>query len=438
MPISSFFGLNTTLRGLIAHQQALDVTAHNIGNASTEGYSRQQAQLSAATPLSLPGVTRNGGMAMIAAGVDVEQFVRVRDAFSDLQFRAQNQALGQHQTTAQMLGQAELSLSEPSDNGIGQTLAKFWSAWDDLANHPESPATRQALVNQASLLTDRLQTLRGDLVQVRTEAGTQYGLLTGPTGDISSLASEIASLNNSIRSAKMQGGEPNDLYDRRDVALDKLSALAQVSTTDLGDGVIRVNFGDAAAPLVDGTTVTWPQTLTSPGGKLGALLKIADTTAAGTVTGYINALDTVARQLVNQVNAIHGAPPFFSGASAANIAVNVTATTVRAAPAGAAAGANTIALAVSALRGGAADDGYANLVARIGGDVRAASQQQKSAEALVGAADDKRQSTSGVSMDEEMTNMVRFQRGYQASARAMSTIDEMLDTLINRAGRVGL
>ena len=101
-------------------------------------------------------------------------------------------------------------------------------------------------------------------------------------------------------------------------------------------------------------------------------------------------------------------------------------------------GDNTIALQVSKLRGGAADNAYANLVARIGGDVRTANQQQATTQALVDSANDRRQSASGVSMDEEMTNMVRFQRGYQASARAMSTMDEMLDTLINRTGRVGL
>src|SRR3954453_5597979 len=166
MSVSSFFGLNTSLRGLLAHQRALDVTAHNISNASTEGYSRQQAVLSAAQPLELPGVTRTGQMSMIGAGVDIENFSRVRDAFADLQYRAQNQALGQHQTTAEMLGTAELSLSEPSDQGIGQVLAKFWSSWDALPNPPDAPATRQALVNQATLLTDRIKSLRGDLTAV--------------------------------------------------------------------------------------------------------------------------------------------------------------------------------------------------------------------------------------------------------------------------------
>jgi flagellar hook-associated protein 1 FlgK len=437
MAVSSFFGLNTTLRGLLAHQRALDVTAHNISNASTEGYSRQQAVMAAADPLAIDGVTRTGMMSLVGAGVDVESFSRVRDAFADLQYRAQNQALGQHQTTAEMLGTAELSLSEPSDQGINQVLAKFWSAWDDLSNHPESPATRQALVNQATLLTDRIKSLRGDLTAVRTEAASQYSLLTGASGDVQSLATDIASLNDAIGKAINQGAEPNDLMDRRDLALDKLSKLAQISVTDLGGGSIQVNFGDAAAPLVNGTTVTWPQTLTAPGGQLGALLKLADTSPAGTITGYLADLDAMAGQLISTVNTAHTAT-FFSGTDASNIGVAVTASTILAGPPASAAGDNTIALQVSKLRGGIADNSYANLVARIGGDVRTANQQQATTQALVTAASDRRQSASGVSMDEEMANMVRFQRGYQASARAMSTMDEMLDTLINRTGKVGL
>jgi flagellar hook-associated protein 1 len=437
MPVSAFFGLNTALRGLLAHQRALDVTGHNIANASTDGYSRQQAELAASAPMELAGITRAGGNAMLGTGVDVEQFVRVRNDFTDLQYRAQNQALGQYQTTAEMLNSAELSLSEPTDNGIGQVLAKFWSSWDDLANHPESPATRQSLVNQAQLLTDRINSLAGDLTQVRTEAQTEYGMLTGPTGDVLSAAQDVAQLNAAIKNAKQQGAEPNDLLDRRDIALDKLSSLAQVSVTDLGNGSIRVNFGDAAQPLVDDTTVTWPQALTAPGGKLGALLKIGDPSAAGTITSYLADLDAVAGQLISTVNAAHGTA-FFSGTNATNIGVAVNASTVQAAPPASPAGANGIALAIAALRGGAADNSYANLVARIGGESRAAQQQQATTQALVDTAQDKRQSTSGVSMDEEMSNMVRFQRGYQASARVMSTMDEMLDTLINRTGRVGL
>jgi len=223
-----------------------------------------------------------------------------------------------------------------------------------------------------------------------------------------------------------------------DLAIDQLSKMAQVSVTDLGNGTISFNFGDAAQPLVNDTTVTWPQTLTAPGGQLGALLKVGDPTAAGTITGYMSDLDGFASQLASTVNAIH--PNFFSGSTASTITVGVTAATVLASAQGppAPAGANDIAIAVSKLRGGTAEQAYNDLVAKIGGDSRTATQQQATANALVSQASDRRQSVSGVSMDEEMTNMLKFQRGYQASARMMSTMDQLLDTLINRTGTVGL
>src|SRR4051795_10801035 len=301
--ISSFFGLNTALRGLLAQQQALDVTAHNIANGATEGYSRQNAVLSASTALRVISTGPNTSAGYIGSGVEVEQFTRIRDQFADLQYRAQSMGLGQYETESTMVGEAELNLSEPSDTGLNQLLGKFWSAWDDLSNNPESPATRQALVNQALLVTDRINNLSTQLTSVRAQAQSQYAQLTAPNGDVSALANEIAQLNVSIKTAVSSGGQPNDMLDRRDNALDKLSKLGQVSVTDLGQGAIRVNFGDAAQPLVNDATVTWPQALTSPGGQLGALLKLGDPTAAGTISTYMNDLDGVASQLITAVNA---------------------------------------------------------------------------------------------------------------------------------------
>jgi len=232
------------------------------------------------------------------------------------------------------------------------------------------------------------------------------------------------------------------------VLLDKLSSLAQVSVTDLGNGAISVNFGDAATPLVNDGTVTWPQALTAPGGRLGALLQLTapiTATPPGTLESYRADLNAFAKKLADDVNALHNpggtGTNFFTygaaGTEAASLAVNVTATGVRYAT-GTATGSNDIAIALAKLRGAGADQQYQSLVARIGSDVKNSERLQSNAEVLTGAIDDRRSSTSGVSMDEEMTNLIRFQRGYQASARAMSTIDEMLDVLINRAGRVGL
>jgi flagellar hook-associated protein 1 len=439
MPISSFFGLQTTLRGLLAQQRALDTTGHNIANANTPGYSRQSAVLAAAPALRVPaGALQTGGGADLGAGVDVQAYQRVRDLFLDAQYRSQSTVLGDNSATAGALDRAELALAEPSDNGLSALLGKFFSAWSDLANSPESPAARQALVDQATTLAGAFASLDTQLDTVKSDAQSQYAAITGPSGDVASMASEVASLNGAIAAAQQGGTTPNDLLDRRDALLDKLSSLARVNVVDLGGGSVEVDFGDAAQPLVSGTTVTWPQSLATPGGQLGALLRVSQ--PGGTIDSYKSDLDGVVTQLANAVNAAHSSPPFFtySAASpASTLTVNVTASTV-VAGSGGAPGANDVALAVAGLRGGTAEQSYSALVTRIGSDLRNAQRTQANAQVLVDSVDDRRQSVAGVSMDEEMTNLVRFQRGYQASARAMTTMDDLLDTLINRTGKVGL
>src|SRR6195952_5990560 len=130
MPISTFMGLQTSLRGLLAHQEAIDTTSHNIANANTQGYSRQEAVLGAAGALEIAaGEFSIGGTGHLGTGVSVQSFTRMRDAFLDLQYRAQNMQVGDQQTRSSQLDQVELSLSEPSDNGIAPQLAKFWNGW---------------------------------------------------------------------------------------------------------------------------------------------------------------------------------------------------------------------------------------------------------------------------------------------------------------------
>ena len=447
--ISTFFGLQQSLRGLLAHQRAMDVTGHNITNANTQGYSRQEAVMAAATPYEIEaGLLVDGGGAMLGGGVDIQAFRRIRDGFLDLQFRAQSMSLGGYDATTSALQQVEEGLSEPGENGIAAQLDKYWSAWSAVANNPENLATRQNLVEQGRILAGSIKDLDARLSTISSQVTAEYASLTGANGDVKSMADEIAKLNQAIKFAVADGDQPNDLYDRRDVLLDKLSSLAQVSVTDLGNGAISVNFGDAATPLVNDGTVTWPQALTAPGGRLGALLQLTapvTATPPGTIESYRVDLNAFAKKLADDVNALHNpggtGTNFFTygaaGTEAASLAVNVTATGVRYAT-GTATGSNDIAIALAKLRGTGADQQYQSLVARIGSDVKNSERLQSNAEVLTGAIDDRRSSTSGVSMDEEMTNLIRFQRGYQASARAMSTIDEMLDVLINRAGRVGL
>jgi flagellar hook-associated protein 1 FlgK len=387
-------------------------------------------------------ITGSGDVGHLGTGVTVEGYRRVRDSFLDLQYRAQAMQVGDQETRSTQLDQVELALSEPGDNGIAAQLAQFWNGWADLSNSPDDVAARQALIDQAKNLTASFKTVDTQLTTVKSQATAEYAALTGVGGDVAATASEIATLNAAIKQFTANGDSPNDLMDRRDNLLDKLSKLAQVRVTDLGNGSIDVDFGDAAAPLVSDTTVTWPQTLTVPGGKLGALIDIAKT--GGVIDSYRVDLNTAVKTLADAVNNLHNpggtGTNFFSytaGSEAATLAVNVTTATVRTSTSGAA-GANDIALAITGLRGGTSDKLYTAFVTRIGGDLKNAQRGEANANVLLNSIEDRRQSTSGVSMDEEMTNLVRFQRGYQASARMMSTMDQMLDTLINRTGAVGL
>src|SRR4051794_40731138 len=171
MPISSFYGMQTSLRGLMAQQRMLDTAGHNIANASTVGYSRQEATLAASQALQLQvsgSATQSG--AHLGSGVDVQGFRRVRDQFLDLQYRGQNTSLNDWKAQAEALDSAELALAEPGDNGINAQLAKFWNAWSDLSKSPDSTAAKQALVQKASALTDSIHAIRSQMVDAQRTA----------------------------------------------------------------------------------------------------------------------------------------------------------------------------------------------------------------------------------------------------------------------------
>jgi flagellar hook-associated protein 1 FlgK len=459
MPISSFYGLQTSLRGLLAQQRLLDTTGHNIANASTQGYSRQEASLVASPALEIPAGGISGGAgAHLGSGVDVQSYRRVRDQFIDLQYRGQNTNLGAWTARSAALDQSETALAEPGENGINQQLSNFWDTWSDLANangDDQGPA-KQAVVEQGAALADAFKTVRDQINLVKDQSYSEYASLTRPAGpgdgggEVAQIARDIADLNDQIKRFATVGDMPNDLLDRRDLLLDQLSEYGQVSVDGQADGTVNVSFVDSASSgttysVVTGTNATWAGPPAgdawSPGGRLGALLEVSR--PGGTLDGYLSSLDQIAGNLVSTVNSAYGGTFFDAGAgpTAATFDVNagLLANPSSLAAGSGASGSRDMALAVSQLRGGASvDQAYRSFIAKVGSDSREATRQEANAQVLTDSVENRRQSVQGVSMDEEMSNLVRFQRSYQASARAMSTLDEMLDVLINRTGRVGL
>ena len=438
MSIPTLQGLQTALSGLLAEQQALDVAGHNIANSNTEGYSRETAVLEPNRPIEIPALsTKTGQGGQLGTGVTVATYTRIRNAYLDAQYRSQNSSLSSATTQAEELAQAQSAFNEPSSSGISSQLSAFWGAWNSLANSPPtSEPAKQGVTAAAQQLTVTFHQLSSQLSTISAQANQQYAALTGATGQVQDYANQIAQLNGQIKLAEGAGQQPNTMLDRRDLLLDKLSSLAQITVTKQPDGTDTVNFGDAAKPLVEGSTVNWPQTLTpAAGGQLGALLGLVSPT--GALSGYSAALDSVAAAVASTVNALHTSTPFFAGNTAATLTVALTSSQVQTSSVPAAGG-NDVALAIANLRGGAADQGYAALVERVGSTVKNAQDEQSNFQTTVTAVNNQRQSVSGVSLDEEMTNLISYQRGYQASARTLTAMDSMLETLIEHTGTVGL
>jgi flagellar hook-associated protein 1 len=437
MSIPTLQGLQTALSGLLADQQAIDVTGHNITNANTPGYSRQVAVLQTNEPMRIAALSpTNGEGGQLGTGVSVATYMRIRNTYLDAQYRTQNAGLGAASTQAGELQQAQSAFDEPSSAGLASQLSAFWSAWGELSDAPSSEAAKVAVVSSGKQVADTLKEVAAQLQTIEGQAVQQYNAIAGPSGEVQSDASQIAQLNQQIKLSLQAKQQPNDLEDRRDLLLDQLSALGNVTVTKEADGTDTVAFGNAAEPIVEGAQVNWPQTLTAAsGGKLGALLELSG--PEGALAHFQEALNGVAAALSESVNAVHTATPFFSGTTAATISVAVTPGEVQTAEPGNPGG-NEVAQKIAALRGGTAEQRYSALIAQIGSDVQSAESNQANSQAVVTAVGDQRQSVSGVSLDEEMTNLITFQRGYQASARALTSMDEMLETLISHTGRVGL
>jgi len=442
MTIPTFTGYDTALRGLEAEQIAIDTTGQNVANASTPGYSQETVNLSESAPLSLQAQSSvNSGAVQLGTGVDATSITRVRNTYLDQQYRTQNTSLGNANQMVTSLTNAQDAFNEPGANGLSAAMSSFYNAWGSLANTPTSAAAGEALVDNAQSLATQFNQLSTQLTTVQSDAATQLSDLTASNGQLANDVNQIAKLNGQISQAMGSGSAPNTLEDQRDSLIDDLSSLGSVSVVDPGNGLLQITFGGSATPIVNGTTVNWPPPTptAATGGELGALASLSDTSSAGSISPYLTQLNTVASDLISTVNGITDSPSsatpyaFFSGTGAADIAVasGVTATTVTTS------GDNSTALAVSEIPGTAADTAdstYNALIAQVGSDVQSATTSQTNSQALVNAVESQRESVSGVSIDEEMTNLLTYQRGYQAAARVLSTMDSVLDTLINQTG----
>lgn len=464
---STFFGIELMRRAMAASQRAMDVTGHNVANAETPGYSRQRVRLETTTPHTLAGVFRPQVAGQLGTGVQVVAIERVRDRFLDDQLRATNGWLGRWEAREEMLGQVEAVLQEPSELGLSGYMDRFFAAWQALSTTPEDMGARTAAIQESEALAQAFVMTRERIQAVREDAVTA---LRSDLSKINDLADAIVELNIEIARAVVVGDAPNDLLDKRDLLLDELSKLADISVGNANTGMINVTIGGRAIVLgnearhldltIDPTTLdvslNWgdgsPVNVRT--GRIVGLISIIN----DTVPLYLDTLDELAKSIITEVNAVHAsaydlngnpAGPFFTGSSAADIAVRADIAEdprllgTSASPEATGDGSKAVEVAQLkdklSMHSGVSTFGdfYSEFVSKVGLDSRAAKRAKEVYENVLESQEDRRDSISGVSMDEELMNMLKYQASYEAAARMITAVDEMLDRLINGTGVVG-
>ncbi|MBT2657818.1 flagellar hook-associated protein FlgK [Bacillus sp. ISL-18] len=485
---STFHGLELGKRALYAQQAALSTTGQNIANANTAGYTRQRAEMQATNALPAPGMNNGTSPAQLGTGVEVNKLVRLREDYLDVQYRGENKNLGYWEAKSDTLSKVEEIMNEPSDTGLANSMDEFWNAWQELAKNPDSSAVRAVLRQRGVALADTFNQFANSLDQMQTDL---KNVIETKTSEINSLATQVASLNDQISRIVPNNYQPNDLYDQRDLLLDQLSKLVDVKVSaPSATGMVNVSVGGELlvsgqkadkltigySSTADGTeTVTNVQigdkTIKLESGELLGRLESFGVDGKGTLPDYKNKLNQLVAGFVNAVNTVHNngqnlvvtnggvvtqsaqGVDFFTGTTAKDIQVNAAimnsldliAAAKEEANGTSSTGNGQNAQEMADLKSkplpgmtSTAADFYSNMIGQLGIDSQQASRMQENSEVIINQVENRRQSVSGVSLDEEMANMIKYQQAYNAAARVVNVMDECLDKIINGMGRAGL
>lgn len=467
---STFFGLEIGYRGLVTHQAALDVTGNNISNASTPGYSRQRAEINSTDPYTYPAFNRCNTYGQIGTGSQVTEILRIRDELIDTQVWRNNSNLGFWESSDNLLGQLESIMNEPDteSGNIRTAVDAFWAAMEDFSKSPEAMELRTPLVEAAITMTDFIKSDYNQFKLLREDTDQR---IVNKVDELNQLASEIAELNEQIGKVTALGDNPNDLLDQRDKLVEQVSKIVNISTTV--DAQDRMSLTIQGIPLVNGITSNKITTVPNPNdesmvrlrwqaldmevdvrnGELMGLLEVRDEI----IPEILNDLDSYANTLITSVNNLHRTgygldgstgEDFFVGTGASDIYVssriNDGEEGLRRIAASSSEegleGNNDIALAMAELvdlkllKGGSATlgDFIGSLVSKIGSLTQEADLNTEHYTLLIENLNGKRESISGVSMEEETTNMLRFNQGFNAAAKIINVMDEMLNVIVNQ------
>ncbi|AEF85011.1 flagellar hook-associated protein FlgK [Treponema primitia ZAS-2] len=313
---STFSGIEIGKRAVIAHQQALNTTGHNLSNMETEGYSRQRVEFSPFEPIYLPGLNREETPGQIGQGTVVERIERLRDQLLDQQIVARASGEGYWTARDPYVRMMEQLYMEVGDNSMRSRMDAFWDSWQELSRHPADTAPREAVLERGKTMVDAIHDRYRGLKGLQDMVNQDIQLTVGRVNDLSK---QIAGLNKEIQKVRAQGDNPNDLLDRRDLLVDKLSSIIDVTVDSrdpdefmvhtsgfvLVQGKIGRQFDLEQGIETEGySRIVWGETRDEAhfrGGSLAALLDLRD----NTIQSEIQNLDNMTMNFVDLVNEIH-------------------------------------------------------------------------------------------------------------------------------------
>lgn len=453
-------------RSMMNSQTALQTVSHNIANKNTEGFSRQKVEIQSAVPVT-------EGRLQFGMGARAAQVSRTHNPFLEKQIQREGSHKGYLDSQAELLARVEQVFNEQSIKGLNQYISDFFNGFRELANTPESITARAVVKETADLMGKDFARIYKQLSDIQNDINFQ---LMGRADEANRIVAEIASLNQKIVETEMRGIAANDQRDRRDVLLKQLNSIMDIRVAEGDKGAITVmtagngilvsgneyatfstqrKNSDRLELLVQSTGSPEPIEITSriQGGSLGGMLKIRDEV----IEDLKSSINLLASSLVEEVNKAHvqgfdrtGQPatfffePIHKDLPAAmsvkvnqliqddlnKIATGIEPNTP---------GDPTIAHVIAQIQnknifdGDAAtlDDFYNSQVGKLGVLAQRAIKASEAQDEIVQQLSKLRESISGVSLDEEATKMIEFQKAFDASARLIRTADEMFDTVLN-------
>ena len=463
---STFFGLEIAKRGLLAQMTALNTVSHNIVNANTQGYTKQRVDLTATLPFSAPSYNRDMVVpGQLGTGVQVGIINSMRNNILDARIKEAMSTQSSSSTLTDKLSELESFFNEPNTPNLGDSLNEFWNALSDVANNPESTAIRSNLLNVTQTITGHFHYLGDRIAKIENDLNTA---VSTSVKSINNLADELANVNQQIFSSLNIGDQPNDLMDKRDLLLNDLAKITNYQATPMDNGMIKVEINGhtlvggnwtmklSAQPDIANNNFLKPVFVDDgvdaliSGGSLKGDMDMRDVY----LPGYKADINAAANALITNMNAmqqggyaLNAAAPtgidFFTGTDMNDININPVLdgnpALVAAAKNASSVGDGSNAVAMSGLKDALVMAGgtltinqyYANIVSNIGSDSAQAKNDTGIYDTLNTQLSQLKNSASGVSLDEEMTDMIKYQHAFTANTKVVQVQDQVLQTILD-------